>query len=128
MSKKRTERQIQAFVRWVNDVLSCRGLEIESFPDDLKNGVMLCHLAEILTNKKLKRFISHPTLQAHELDNLQIAFKLLTTSSLRLVNVGPEDVHNGYIKCILGLLWSCIQTFQLSGDKTQSNLSPEQTC
>ena len=128
MSKTRTQRQIQAFIRWANDLLSSRGLEIETFPDDLKNGVLLCHLAELLTKKKLKKFRSHPTLQAHELDNLEIAFKLLTTSSLRLVNVGPQDVHNGYIKCILGLFWSCIQTFQLSADKTHSNLSPEQTC
>ena len=137
LSKTRTECQIEAFVRWVNDVISCRGLEIESFPEDLKNGVIMCHLAEILTNEKLKKFNSHPTLQAHEIDNLSIAFKLLTKSSLRLVNVGPQDVHNGYVKCILGLLWSCVQTYQLTTPnkpssinktKTEKVLSPEQTC
>lgn len=139
MSKTRTERQIEAFVRWVNDVISCRGLEIESFPEDLKNGVIMCHLAEILTNEKLRKFNPHPTLQAHEIDNLSVAFKLLKKSSLRLVNVGPQDVHNGYVKCILGLLWSCVQTYQLEtvnkpssidnkSQKTEQVISPEQTC
>ena len=65
--------------------------------------------------------------------------KLLTKSSLRLVNVGPQDVHNGYVKCILGLLWSCVQTYQLEtvnkpssinnkSKKTEQVISPEQTC
>ena len=134
MSKTRTEAQIQAFVRWVNSIVGCRGLEIESFPDDLKNGVILCHLAELLTKQKLKKFNSHPTLQAHELDNLGVAFKLLTKSSLRLVNVGPQDVHSGHVKCILGLLWSCIKKFQLITNDNHDNpindkvVSPEQTC
>ena len=122
MSKasKRTERQTQAFVRWANDILSSRGLEIETFPDDLRNGVIMCHLAELLTNQKLNRFNSRPTRKAHEFDNLGVAFKLLKKSSLRMVNIGPEDVHSGNIKCILGLLWSCVQTFQLGAVRTSS--------
>ena len=125
MNKTRTERQIEAFVRWVNDIISCRGLEIEEFPDDLKNGVILCHLAELLTNKKLKRFRSHPTLQAHEYDNLGVAFRLLTDNSLRLVNVGPDDVYKGNVKCILGLLWSCIQTYQLNSIQNHITSDPD---
>lgn len=131
----RTERQIQAFVRWANDILSSRGLEIETFPDDLRNGVAMCHLAELLTKEKLRKFNRNPSKKAHEFDNLGVAFKLLKKSSLRLVNVGAEDVHSGNVKCILGLLWSCVQTFQLGAvcvsradNKSQTIASPEQQC
>lgn len=68
--QSRTERQCNAFVRWMNDVLSSHGLEVIHFPEDLKNGVILIHLAEILTKTRCKKYISKPTLNAHSLDNL----------------------------------------------------------
>ena len=39
MTASRTDRQIQSFVRWANDIISARGLEIETFPQDLKSGM-----------------------------------------------------------------------------------------
>lgn len=33
---------------------------------------------------------------------------------VRLVNIGPEDIHNGNLKLILGLLWTIIYFYQVS--------------
>ena len=94
VNQDRTERQIKAFTQWINDVVSVRGLEIAEFPEDLKNGVILIHLAEILTGQKVKKFRNNPTLKPHYLDNLQVAFKLLRSAGLRIVNAGMLNDHS----------------------------------
>ena len=83
-------------------------------------------MAELLSNQRLKRFNPRPKSTAHELDNLSTAFQLLKQTSLRLVNIGPLDIHKGNVKCILGLLWSCVQTYQLGTDlNTESEQTPQ---
>ncbi len=56
--------------------------------DDLKDGTVLIRLIETLTGKKIKGYNKGPALAAHKLDNLELAFKLMQNSGIKLVGIG----------------------------------------
>lgn len=96
LSVMTTRANADPLVRWVNDVIALRGVEVNIFPLDFKNGVIVCHLAEVLTKRSLGGFNRSPKMTAHKIDNIASAFNLLGEDpALKLVNIGPEDVHAG---------------------------------
>ncbi|KAJ4457240.1 putative alpha-actinin; sarcomeric [Paratrimastix pyriformis] len=42
----------KCFLRWINSVIKERGIEIQSLPDNLSDGIILGHLLEILEDQK----------------------------------------------------------------------------
>lgn len=84
--------QKATFANWVNERLksdkSDGKIKVTDLIDDLKDGTILIRLVETLTGKKIKGHNKEPTLVAHKLDNLELAFKLMQTSGIKLVGIG----------------------------------------
>lgn len=106
--------QEKVFMRWCNDYLSERGMMIQDFKTDLKSGLMLINLIEVISGKSLGRHNKHPTINIQKLENLQLCLDYITkVEGIKLVNVGAEDLNSGNIRIILGLIWTLILRFEI---------------
>jgi filamin len=106
--------QKKAFTRWANQFLSERRLKIDNIETDLANGLMLCNLLEIISSKSLGKFNTKPTMRYHFLENNGRAVKFIKDEGLQLVGIGPEDIVDGKLKLILGLIWTLILRYQIN--------------
>lgn len=71
-------------------------------------------MMEVVTGKSYGKYAKNPTVKAVQLENLTGALKFINAQGLKLVNIGPSDIHDGDTKLILGLLWTIIYHFQVS--------------
>lgn len=106
--------QQKTFTRWVNLYLKERGMHVNDLEQDLKNGVLLVNLLEIISSKSLGRINQHPRVPAQKLENVSIALKFIADEGLKLVNIGPEDIVDGRLKLILGMIWTLILRYQIN--------------
>ena len=124
-SKGWVTAQQKAFTKWMNVYLRQRKLRVANIFADLKDGVMLINLLEVISGKPLNRpWLQAPptmrikmvgwracgvawreralTLAARmQLENLSAAFQFMTENGLHLTNAGPTDVCDGNEKIIL---------------------------
>jgi filamin len=106
--------QKKAFTRWANQFLSERRLKIEDLQTGLENGINLVNLLEIISSKSLGKYNHKPTMRYHFLENNGRALKFIKDEGLHLVGIGPEDVVDGKLKLILGLVWTLILRYQIN--------------
>lgn len=84
--------QKSTFANWVNERLKSDGkIKVTDVEVDLQDGTVLIRLVENLTGKKIKGYNKVPTLAAHKLDNLELVFKLMQSSGIKLVGIGELD-------------------------------------
>lgn len=105
--------QQNTFTRWCNDELKHRGLKINDFKNDWKDGLLLVNLMEIISGQSLGRHNKHPKIPQQKLENLNIALNFIKSQGIKLVNVGSDDIHDGNIRIILGLLWTLILRYEI---------------
>jgi len=111
--------QRKSFNAWVNSHLRDRGRKLEDLVDGLKSGENLCHLMEIISGKKLPKFKNNALHKIHQVGNCNTALKFIKTEGIVLVNVGPEDIVDGIVKCVLGLIWTLILRYQINKGKNE---------
>lgn len=88
--------QKATFANWVNERLkSDSKIKVTDLVDDLQDGTVLIRLVETLTSKKIKGFNKPvgPALAAHKLANLELAFKSMQNSGVKLVGIGKICAH-----------------------------------
>ncbi len=102
--------QKKAFTAWVNEHLKDRLLRIGDLGTDLSDGVMLCHLMEILSGRLIQdgKWLKKTKTRFEQLQNVSQAFKFITHQGIKLVCIGPEDLVDPKLKLILGLIWILI--------------------
>ena len=106
--------QKRAFTRWANAFLRLRKMEIKDLCEDLKDGIILINLLEILSKVPIKaKYNKTVKMIFHKKENLKYAFDHMKELNIPLINIGAEDIENGNEKIILGLLWALITFFQL---------------
>jgi len=105
--------QQNTFTRWCNQYLKERGYFIKDLKTDLNDGLFLINLLEIISAKSLGRYNRHPVVPYQKLENCNIAVKFIQTEGLKLVNIGGDDIANGRLKLILGLIWTLILRYQI---------------
>lgn len=114
--------QHKTFTRWANNVLSERMIKVESLVDDIKDGLKLHALIELLAEKTLPKVNQKPKMKLHKLENLNKCINFLTKEEgLKLVNIGAEDLEGGDVKIVLGLIWTLILHYQISGDAKEGS-------
>lgn len=117
MSKQPThwqDIQQKVFTRWCNDYLSERGMYVEDLKTDLKNGLLLINLLEILAAKPIgKRWNKHPVIQMQQFENLTLALEFIKSEGITLVNIGSDDIYDCNLRIILGLIWTLILRFEI---------------
>ncbi|KAL6061848.1 Calponiny domain-containing protein [Balamuthia mandrillaris] len=106
--------QKKTFTRWCNQFLAERRLKVEDLQKDLGDGLNLVNLLEIISSKSLGRFNKKPTTRYHYLENNSCALNFIKSEGLQLVGIGPEDVVDGKLKLILGLIWTLILRYQIN--------------
>eukprot|EP00050_Salpingoeca_kvevrii_P009042 m.306749 g.306749 ORF g.306749 m.306749 type:complete len:341 (+) comp19275_c0_seq1:221-1243(+) len=106
--------QAKTFTNWVNLKLKERNLQIESIMTDLKDGVKLCHLVEIVGGISVGRFAKMARMRIQQFDNVNMALDAITKKlEIPLVNIGAGDIVDPNPNAILGLIWSLIQKYAI---------------
>eukprot|EP00026_Physarum_polycephalum_P007664 Phypoly_transcript_07729.p1 GENE.Phypoly_transcript_07729~~Phypoly_transcript_07729.p1 ORF type:complete len:297 (+),score=50.66 Phypoly_transcript_07729:168-1058(+) len=95
-------------------MLKVRGMHVEDLDHDLKNGVLLINLLEVLSQKKIPVYNKHPRVINQKYENNKIAIDFIASEGIKLVNIGSEDITDGRPKLILGLIWTLILHYQVA--------------
>jgi filamin len=111
--------QMNTFTNWINEQLKYEDEKIIDLKLDLKNGVKLIKLVNVLQkdSKLIKRYFKKPLNQHQELENINLALNAITEDGIKLVNIGNFDIQNGNLKLILGLIWHLILRYQIGKTK-----------
>jgi len=117
--------QKKTFTRWSNSFLRYRKLKINELETDLSDGILLIQLLEILSDKSLGKFNKTPKIKPQKLENLSAALKFITSQGIKLVGIGPEDIHDSNLMLILGLIWTLILRFQIQRGGPDANAKAE---
>jgi len=108
-----TQTQKKTFTRWMNYFLSERLLKVDDLFKDLRDGVKLIHLLELISSKKLGKYVDKPKLPLHELGNINVALDFIKAEGLKIVNIDAQDINKGTPKLTLGLIWTIILRYQI---------------
>lgn len=107
--------QHKAFLRWANTYLERNSIApLTDLTIDFTNGVRLIQLLEIIGNEPLGRYYANPKLRVQKAENINTALDFIKHRGISLYNIGAEDIVDGNLKLILGLLWILVLRFTIS--------------
>ncbi|TYZ58319.1 hypothetical protein PybrP1_000017 [[Pythium] brassicae (nom. inval.)] len=93
--------QKTTFTRWANTYLSRKRMQIDDLYEDLKDGIRLISLLQIICREKVCR----------KMENLNFALAFLQKRNVNVTNIGSSDILDGNNKLVLGLMWTLIKSF-----------------
>uniref|UniRef100_A0A3P9M2J3 Calponin-homology (CH) domain-containing protein n=1 Tax=Oryzias latipes TaxID=8090 RepID=A0A3P9M2J3_ORYLA len=114
--------QKRTFTKWINSHLAKHvpPLEVKDLFEDIKDGVMLLALLEVLSGQKLPCEQGKKLKRIHWVANIGTALKFLEGrkstyrgSPIKLVNINSTDIVDGRPSIVLGLVWTIILYFQI---------------
>jgi len=122
--------QQNTFTRWCNEHLKSVNVYIYDLENDLGDGVKLIALLQVLSHKKVPRYVKKPTFRLQKIQNIDIALKFMEDEQIKLPHIDAADIVKGNLKLILGMIWSLILKYQVPLPMTEndkiSNGSPKQ--
>uniref|UniRef100_A0A3B4V828 Calponin-homology (CH) domain-containing protein n=1 Tax=Seriola dumerili TaxID=41447 RepID=A0A3B4V828_SERDU len=109
--------QKRTFTKWINSHLAKRvpPLVVTDLFEDIKDGVMLLALLEVLSGQKLPCEQGKKLKRIHWVANIGTALNFLEGRKVRikLVNINSTDIVDGRPSIVLGLVWTIILYFQI---------------
>ena len=86
--------------------------------EDCKSGVRLCNLFEVIGKESCKvvtgmKLPKTPKMRIQMLESANVALKYLELKEIRLVSVGANDIVDGNLKILLGIIWTVILRYVL---------------
>jgi len=117
MPQSNRDVQLKTFTAWINLRLEKRDMEVKELLKDLHNGIVLNNLLEVLSDKSLGKYKKKCFIKIQKIENLNNALNFLKKESIQTVNIGAPDIESGNPTCILGLIWTLILHYQISGGK-----------
>uniref|UniRef100_A0A3P8VBG5 Calponin-homology (CH) domain-containing protein n=1 Tax=Cynoglossus semilaevis TaxID=244447 RepID=A0A3P8VBG5_CYNSE len=121
--------QKRTFTKWINSHLAKHKppLEVNDLFEDIKDGVKLLALLEVLSGQRLPCEQGRQIKRIHWVSNIGTALKFLEGrksvyrgSPIKLVNIHATDIADGRPSIVLGLIWTIILYFQI--EELTSNL------
>ena len=83
--------QQNTFTRWANEHLKTVNQFMYNLENDLSDGLLLIHLIQVLSGKKLPKHNKKPTFRSQKLENVSVALNFLEKEEgIRLVNIGKQ--------------------------------------
>ncbi|KAI0357506.1 actinin-like protein [Trametes cingulata] len=118
--------QERTFCKWLNTKLEANGYPpMTSLVKDLSDGVRLIQLMEIMGDTSLGRYNKNPRMRVQKAENVNKALEFITSRGVKLTNIGPEDIIDGNLKLILGMIWTLILRFTIA-DISEEGLSAKE--
>lgn len=118
--------QERTFCKWLNTKLEANGYPpMTSLVKDLSDGVRLIQLMEIMGDTSLGRYNRNPRMRVQKAENVNKALEFITSRGVKLTNIGPEDIIDGNLKLILGMIWTLILRFTIA-DISEEGLSAKE--
>ncbi|KAI5117448.1 hypothetical protein M0805_005825 [Coniferiporia weirii] len=129
--------QEKTFCKWLNTKLEANGYPpMTSLVKDLSDGVKLIQLMVrdcmrnsnqmlILCDVSLGRYNKNPRMRVQKAENVNRALEFITSRGVKLTNIGPEDIIDGNLKLILGMIWTLILRFTIA-DISEEGLSAKE--
>ncbi|KAI0662162.1 actinin-like protein [Cubamyces menziesii] len=118
--------QERTFCKWLNTKLEANGYPpMTSLVKDLSDGVRLIQLMEIMGDTSLGRYNKTPKMRIQKAENVNRALEFITSRGVKLTNIGPEDIIDGNLKLILGMIWTLILRFTIA-DISEEGLSAKE--
>ncbi|KAN0064329.1 alpha-actinin [Thecaphora frezii] len=109
------EVQAKTFTKWLNTKLESRRIPpMTSLATDLSDGVKLVQLMEIMGDVSLGRYYKTPRMRVQMAENVNLALEFIKSRGVVLTNVGAEDIVDGNLKLILGMIWTLILRFTIA--------------
>uniref|UniRef100_A0A670XXG9 Calponin-homology (CH) domain-containing protein n=1 Tax=Pseudonaja textilis TaxID=8673 RepID=A0A670XXG9_PSETE len=117
-SSQRMIMQKKTFTNWLNNA----NIKILDLFTELKDGIYLLHLLELLSSEQLPR-PNKGKMRIHFLENNSKVIQFLKSKQIHVKLIGPENIVDGDQTLILGLIWIIILRFQISSiiDALSSN-------
>ncbi|KAI7804943.1 putative nesprin-1-like, partial [Triplophysa rosa] len=115
--------QKRTFTKWINSHLAKHKppLEVNDLFEDIKDGVKLLALLEVLSGQRLPCEQGRQLKRIHWVSNIGTALKFLEGRRIKLVNINATDIADGRPSIVLGLMWTIILYFQI--EELTSNLT-----
>ncbi|KAF8478104.1 actinin-like protein [Russula ochroleuca] len=118
--------QERTFCKWLNTKLEANGYPpMSSLVKDLSDGVRLIQLMEIMGDTSLGRYNKIPRMRVQKAENVNKALEFITSRGVKLTNIGPEDIIDGNLKLILGMIWTLVLRFTIA-DINEEGLSAKE--
>jgi len=119
------QMQIKTFTKWCSMHLSKRGESISDITTDLRDGIKLIQLLEIIGEANLGKYNKTPKMRVQQIENVNKALAFIKERGVSLVSIGSEDIVDGNVKLTLGMIWTIILRFAIS-ELSEEGLSAKQ--
>ncbi|KAM9216967.1 dixin isoform 1-T1 [Leptosomus discolor] len=123
-----TEQQLQAYVAWVNSQLKKKPTikPVQDLRQDLRDGVILALLVEIVAGEKLNGIQVNPTNQQEMRENVEKVLQFVASKKIRMHQTSAKDIVDGNLKSIMRLILALAAHFK-PGSGRAMNHSPAGT-
>ncbi|XP_006093560.1 dixin isoform X3 [Myotis lucifugus] len=116
------EQQLQAYVAWVNAQLrkSPAVKPVQDLRQDLRDGVILAHLIEIVAGEKLSGVQLSPRNQQEMKNNVEKVLQFVASKKIRMHQTSAKDIVEGNLKSIMRLVLALAAHFKPGSGRTVS--------
>ncbi|XP_005347370.1 dixin isoform X1 [Microtus ochrogaster] len=116
------EQQLQAYVAWVNAQLKKRPSvkPVQDLRQDLRDGVILAYLIEIVAGEKLSGVQLSPSNQQEMKDNVERVLQFVASKKIRMHQTSAKDIVEGNLKSIMRLVLALAAHFKPGSSRTMS--------
>jgi len=102
-------RQHQRIIlTWVNLQLIERGMHISDLHKDIRDGIALINLLEILTGRSIKEYHKNPSSVQQKLQNCDLLIQFLNKLEVKS-SAQPVDIFNGNMSILFGMLYVLVK-------------------
>ncbi|XP_040338905.1 dixin isoform X4 [Herpailurus yagouaroundi] len=116
------EQQLQAYVAWVNAQLKKRPAvkPVQDLRQDLRDGVILAYLIEIVAGEKLNGVQLSPSNQQEMKNNVEKVLQFVASKKIRMHQTSAKDIVEGNLKSIMRLVLALAAHFKPGSNRTVS--------
>lgn len=115
-------QQLQAYVAWVNAQLKKRPSvkPVQDLRQDLRDGVILAYLIEIVAGEKLSGVQLSPSNQQEMKSNVERVLQFVASKNIRMHQTSAKDIVEGNLKSIMRLVLALAAHFKPGSSRTVS--------
>ncbi|XP_003386482.1 PREDICTED: alpha-actinin-1-like [Amphimedon queenslandica] len=106
-------QQKKTFTAWCNSHLRKVGIQIKEIDQDLRDGMVLLRLLEVISGEKITPREKKVKLRVHKISLLNQALGFIAEKGVKLVGIGAEEICDGNLKMTLGMIWTIILRFAI---------------